>query len=147
VLSEDVREATLEESELFAIAPGADLFELARLRMLDGLPVAVDRAAVPLRRAPRLTDVDWTTASLYAELAAAGAEPVSAAYTLEAQPADAEEAELLGLAPGAPVLVTTTSTHDAEGRLVEVTRTAYRGDRYRFHATLTRRRNHTRRER
>jgi DNA-binding GntR family transcriptional regulator len=147
VLSEDVREATLEESELFAIAPGADLFELARLRMLDGLPVAVDRAAVPLRRAPQLTDVDWTTASLYAELAAAGAEPVSAAYTLEAQPADAEEAELLGLAPGAPVLVTTTSTHDAEGRLVEVTRTAYRGDRYRFHATLTRRRNHTRRER
>jgi len=146
VLSESVREATLEEAELFAIAPGAGVFELARLRMLDGLPVAVDRARVPLRRAPSLVAADWSTASLYEELAAAGAAPVSAAYTLEAQPAARDEAALLGLDDGAPVLVTSTATHDAEGRLVEVTRTAYRGDRYRFHATLVRRRNQARRE-
>src|SRR5215217_2013843 len=139
VLSAAVRAATIDEAEAFAIAPGADVFELERVRMLDGVPISIDHNRVPLRLGPGLTDVDFTTASLYEALERAGNPPRRADYELEARGADAPEAELLGLAPGAPVLLTKTVAIGDGGRIVDLGRTVYRADRYRFHATLMRR--------
>ena len=119
VLSLLVRPATLEESEAFGVAPGSDLFTLGRLRMLDGIPAAVDGSRVPLAYAPSLPETDFTTASLYANLDASGAGPVRADYTVQATSADAAQAELLKLQEGAPLLVTRTSAYDSTGRLVE----------------------------
>src|SRR4051794_5980345 len=48
VLVHTVRPALLDEADTFRIAPGADVFEMERLRMLDGLPIALDRTRVPL---------------------------------------------------------------------------------------------------
>jgi DNA-binding GntR family transcriptional regulator len=140
VLRAAVRPATVTESEAFGIAPGADVFVLERLRMLDGVPVAVDASRVPLARAPGLVEVDFATASLYATLNEAGAAPVRAGYTVDALPAAGPEAALLGIEDGTPVLVTMTTAYDAADRVVELCRTVYRGDRYRFRATLVRRR-------
>src|SRR3954462_14729884 len=53
VLAVDVRPATLDEAEALGIATGAELFELRRLRMLDGLPISLDLNRVPLRLPPR----------------------------------------------------------------------------------------------
>jgi GntR family transcriptional regulator len=139
VIAAGVRPATIDEAELFAIAPGAELFELERLRMLDELPISLDHNRVPLRLAPGLADLDFTTASLYEALDRAGNPPRRADYELEARRADAREAELLGLAPDAPVLFATTVAIGAQGRVVDLGRTVYRADRYRFHASLTRR--------
>jgi GntR family transcriptional regulator len=139
VIAAGVRAATIDEAELFAIAPGAELFELQRLRMLDGLPISLDHNRVPLRLAPGLADLDFTTASLYEALDRAGNPPRRADYDLEARGADATEAELLGLAPDAPVLYATTVAIGAQGKVVDLGRTVYRADRYRFHASLTRR--------
>jgi GntR family transcriptional regulator len=139
VISAGVRAATIDEAELFAIAPGAELFELQRLRMLDGLPISLDHNRVPLRLAPGLADLDFTTASLYEALDGAGTPPRRADYELEARGADPTEAELLGLAPGAPVLFATTVAIGAQGKVVDLGRTVYRADRYRFHASLMRR--------
>src|SRR5215216_6283134 len=75
VLSAAVRAATIDEAEAFAIAPGADVFELERVRMLDGVPISIDHNRVPLRLGPGLTDVDFTTASLYEALERAGNPP------------------------------------------------------------------------
>ena len=61
VLEAGIRAATIDEAELFAIAPGAELFELQRVRMLDGVPISLDHNRVPLRLAPELTDLDFTT--------------------------------------------------------------------------------------
>jgi GntR family transcriptional regulator len=139
VLDARVRAATIDEAETFAIAPGAELFELHRLRMLDGLPISLDHNRVPLRLAPELTELDFTSASLYEALERAGNPPRRADYELEARGADAPEAELLGLAPDAPVLFATTVALGAQGRVVDLGRTVYRADRYRFQATLMRR--------
>jgi GntR family transcriptional regulator len=140
VLSATVRPATFEEAERFSVAPGADIFELSRLRLLEGVPVAVDRSCVPLARAPVVAQVDFATQSLYATLDGAGVGPVRADYTVHAAAAGSEEASLLALEPGTPVLVTETVAYDGDGRLIEVGATVYPGDRYRFSATLTRRR-------
>jgi GntR family transcriptional regulator len=139
VLGADVRAATIDEAEAFGIAPGAELFELRRLRMLDGLPISVDVNRVPLRLLPDAADMDFTTASLYEALDRAGHAPGRADYDLEARGADGAEAELLGLAEGAPVLFATTVAIAEDGRVVDLGRTVYRADRYRFQATLMRR--------
>jgi len=139
VLAAEVRPASLDEADQFAIGAGAELFELRRLRMLDGLPMSLDVNRIPLRLAPELPEIDFTVASLYAVLDAAGHAPTRADYDLEARAADPDAAELLGLEPGAPVLAAVTLAFDASNRVVDVGRTVYRGDRYRFQATLMRR--------
>jgi GntR family transcriptional regulator len=139
VLAREVRAATLDEAEAFGIAPGAELFELRRLRMLDGLPISLDNNRVPLRFAPSVADLDFTSASLYEALERDGRRLARADYEVEARVVDSPEAELLGLAPGAPVLFTTTVAIDEEGRVLDIGRTVYRADRYRFQATLMRR--------
>jgi GntR family transcriptional regulator len=49
----------------------------------------------------------------------------------------AEEAELLGVPLHAPALLFERTTKDTTGRIVEYTRSIYRGDRYRITTHLT----------
>jgi DNA-binding GntR family transcriptional regulator len=139
VLAADTRPATLDEADAFGIAPGAELFELRRVRMLDGLPISLDLNRVPLRLVPELVDLDFTRASLYKALDRAGHPAARADYELEARIAEAPAAELLGLAVGAPVLYATTVAFGEDGRVLDLGQTVYRADRYRFQATLMRR--------
>jgi DNA-binding GntR family transcriptional regulator len=140
VLRLESRPATIEEAELFGVAPGAELVELERLRLLDAVPVAVDATRFPLARAPRALQTDFASASLYDVLEQSGCPPVRASYTVEALPAPEREGALLGIRTGEPVLVAETAAYDPSDRLVELARTHYRSDRYRFRATLVRRR-------
>jgi DNA-binding GntR family transcriptional regulator len=146
VLHADVRPATIDEADAFGIAPGAELFALRRLRMLDGMPISLDDNRVPLRLAPELRAMDFTVASLYDELERAGHRLVRADCDVEARAADPQDAGLLELSPGAPVLFTSTVAFAEGGQVLDIGRTVYRADRYRFQATLTRR-SHTERER
>jgi GntR family transcriptional regulator len=139
VLAAELRPATIDEAEAFGIAPGAEVFELRRLRMLDSLPISIDHNRVPLRVLPGAQELDFTSDSLYDALERAGHAPVRADYELEARGADEHEAELLGLAAGAPVLFATTVAIGDDGRVLDLGRTVYRADRYRFQATLMRR--------
>jgi GntR family transcriptional regulator len=139
VLGSVLRGATIDEADTFGIAPGAELLELRRLRMLDGLPISVDHNRVPTRLLPDVAGLDFTSASLYEALDRAGHSPVRADYELEASGAEAAEAELLELVRGAPVLVATTVAMGDDGRVLDLGRTVYRADRYRFQATLMRR--------
>jgi GntR family transcriptional regulator len=139
VLGFAIRPATIDEADTFGIAPGAELLELERLRMLDGLPIALDNNRVPLRFVPSAPELDFTTASLYAAIERDGNRLVRADYELEARAAADTEVELLGLAPGAPVLYATTVAIGDDGRILDLGRTIYRADRYRFQATLMRR--------
>ena len=134
-----MRPATLDEAEAFGIAPGAELFELRRVRMLDGLPISLDLNRVPLRLVPELVELDFTRASLYEALDRAG-HPAARATTSSRPAAPRRRAaELLGLALGAPVLFATTVAFGEDGRVLDLGQTVYRADRYRFQATLTRR--------
>jgi GntR family transcriptional regulator len=139
VLAREVRPATIDEAEAFQIAPGAELLDLQRLRMLDGMPISLDHNRVPLRLVPDAADLDFASASLYDALERHGNAPARADYEIEARAADDGQAALLGLEPGAPVLLTTTIAVREDGRIVDMGRTVYRADRYRFQATLTRR--------
>lgn len=138
VLAQVVRPADLDEAETFSVVPGAPIFELSRLRRAGGLVIALDRSRVPLALCPGLDEHDYTTESLYGVLRNAPdpVRPTFGSYEVEALAASPEEQELLGLQPAVPLLVARQTTRDQHGRVCELGATRYRGDRYRFRATL-----------
>jgi GntR family transcriptional regulator len=138
VLLQKVRDATMDEAESLQVAPGSQLLELERVRLLEGLPVAVDHCLIPLGQCPELADADFTVDSVYEILRTkARITPTSADCTLEATAAGPVIAPLLDLDPSSPVLVSRQTTFDQRGGPVESSRLVYRGDRYRFRTTLT----------
>jgi GntR family transcriptional regulator len=133
------RPATIDEAEALGLAPGTPLFELERLRSLDDVPILIDRTRIPLSLAPGLDELDLEERSLYAVLGQRfGMRPTRARLTVEAIPADERCAGLLGLEPGQPLLRCQQQTEDEIGRHIELCEMVYRGDRYRFRATLER---------
>jgi GntR family transcriptional regulator len=139
VIDHRVRQASLDEAESFGLAPGAPLFELERLRLMDDVPILIDRSRVPMAIAPGLDQVDFTAASLYVELEERyGLRATRARFSIEAVAADPRQASLLELEVGGPLLRCQQLTEDADGRLIESCEMVYRGDRYRFRATLSR---------
>jgi GntR family transcriptional regulator len=138
VLSQTVRAADLDESDALAIAPGVTLFELVRVRSLDGLPISLEKSRIPLQIAPELAHIDFSSTGLYDTLRAAGAIPTRADYALQAIPADVPSAHALDLEEGDPLLRATATTYDDSNRAIELSEAAFRGDRYRFHTTLYR---------
>jgi DNA-binding GntR family transcriptional regulator len=139
VLGEHVRPSTLDEAERFGIAPGVEVFELERLRLLDGVPVAMDRSRVPAARTPFVGRADFTTYSLYRALEEHGTRIERADYSVQSVPADERQAAQLDVPVGAALLLAETIAYDDAGRVFELAETFYRGDRYRFYATLSRR--------
>jgi DNA-binding GntR family transcriptional regulator len=139
VLDRHVRPATIDEAEDLGLAPGAPLFELERLRSMDGVPILIDRTRIPLSLAPGLEEVAFDAGSLYEELERRyGLRPARARFTVEAIAADERSAGLLGLEAGRPLLRCQQQTEDETGRQIELCEMTYRGDRYRFLATLVR---------
>jgi GntR family transcriptional regulator len=139
VISAGVRPATIDEAETLGLAPGADLFELERLRLMDDVPILIDSARVPVAIAPGLDRVDFSNASLYTELEERfQLRPALARIAVEAIAANERQASLLGVDRGQPLLRCHQLTEDENGRLIELCEMLYRGDRYRLRATLDR---------
>jgi GntR family transcriptional regulator len=136
VLSTDVRSAGLDEAEVLMVAPGSDLFEIRRLRRLDGAATSIDHSRIPLALAPGLPETDFADESLYSVLRHYGIEPTRAAAVVEAVPADAEQGRLLEVDAGTPLLSMSQVTYAQDGRPIDMGNVTYRGDRYRFRANL-----------
>jgi DNA-binding GntR family transcriptional regulator len=136
VLKLVTRPTDVDEAELMRLAPGAPVHELVRLRSLDGIPILVDHSLVPAALAPGLEELDFRSKSLYRALAEAGCPPVRAECAIESRPAQPAHAELLGLDDGGPVLEIQQVTFGQAGQVVQWCRSVYRGDRYKFRATI-----------
>lgn len=120
---------TPEEAMTLAVGPNARVARLARVRMADDEPLAIERAVVPALLLPPL---DQLGDSLYAALARRGNRPVRGLQRLQASLATAAEARLLSIPVGSAILRIERRTFLASGAPVECTRSAYRGDRYDF---------------
>ncbi|MFB9238189.1 GntR family transcriptional regulator [Plantactinospora siamensis] len=139
VLESRVRPCSIAEAENLRTAPGAELFEMRRLRYLDGLVVVLEHNRLPLAPCPGLATTDFSTASLYATLRAADPPqlPRVAQYTVEARQPSEEERRLLEIDGMIPILEATQLAFNQDGRPIEYTVASYRGDRYRFRGSIT----------
>ena len=139
VLMNDVRPASIDEAESLRIAPGGAVFELVRVRCLNGVPIALGRSRISHARVPGIEDIDFTVASLYATVEERWQiVPTRADYAIEAIAAGEREATLLELDIGSPLLLALETMYDQHGAPTDLAEIRYRGDRYRFETTLMR---------
>jgi GntR family transcriptional regulator len=111
------------------LAPGGQVVRIVRVRLADGVPVALEDAAL----VPELGDVleeDLGGGSLHGALERRGVVATRATGTITARLARADETELLDLAPPSALLVELRVLFDQEGRVFERTETRYVADRY-----------------
>ncbi|MGV8845747.1 GntR family transcriptional regulator [Tessaracoccus sp.] len=109
---------------------------LRRVRYLDGVPATLETVWMPADLGTPLLSINMTDRSLYATLREFGIEPQSATETLTATVLDEFEAGELDQRPGEPALLVERSTHDAQGRCIEVVTSLLRADRFSFTAQL-----------
>lgn len=122
-----------EETVALGLGSGERVARVARLRISDGMPLAIERAALS---AAILPDPDRIGASLYAHLEKSGNRPVRAIQRIRAASLGIDDARLLELPAGAAVLHIERISYLASGRVIEFTRSIYRGDTYDFVAEL-----------
>lgn len=138
VLRAEVLPATLDEADELSIAPGAPLFHLERVRLLNAVPIAVDATSIPSHSVPGFTDRDFRRESLYAALAEVGLDFMRADSTIEAREADAYLAKHLDLAEGKPVLVMHQLVFDRADKPMFASTIRYSGERYRLRTVFAR---------
>ena len=102
---------------------------MRRVRLADGQAVAVETAVFPATVGPVL-EAQPEGASLFAALREAGHVPTAGRASLAAEAATAEDARLLGVKRGAPLLVERRLIHDQAGAPLEWTESRYVGARY-----------------
>jgi GntR family transcriptional regulator len=112
------------------VRPGESVVSVRRIRLADGQPIALETAVLAPRCAQSVMAADLETGSLHEALIAAGLVPSRGSATIVAQAADRLDAKLLGVRPGAPLLVERRLIRDQRGRPLERTESRYGADRY-----------------
>jgi len=133
-LHREVSLPTARQALHLALSPTDRVCHLRRLRLANGLPMAIELASVPHSI---LGDPETVDESLYAVLETLGAKPVRALQRLAAANLDDEAADLLAVAPGSAALSIERVAYRAGGHPVEFTHSFFRGDIYDFVAELT----------
>ncbi|GAB2577854.1 GntR family transcriptional regulator [Microlunatus antarcticus] len=134
----EVAPADEQIAGLLELPVGARTIVLERLRLVDDEPWVLATTYLPYDVAPGLLDDDLTQHSLYALLEQKyGVELTHGRRRVEAEVASDTLAGLLGISPGAAVLVLRSTSYAGE-RPVEVFVAYHRGDRSRFEVTLKR---------
>ena len=133
-LTRSINVPTPEEVMALGLGGGDRVARLERVRRSDGVPLAIERASLPLSVLP---DPGMVETSLYTVLQARGLRPVRAVQRISAANLGLRDAELLNVSPGAAGLRIERIGYLASGRVVEFTRSLYRGDAYDFAVELT----------
>lgn len=130
LLARRTRPSTAVEAVALGIPPGEPVVELRRLRLADGVPIAIETAILVHRTAEVVMSADLETGSLHEALARAGLLLRRGNATIRAEAATPEDVQLLEVASGAPLLVERRTIADTHGRLIEATESRYPGERY-----------------
>jgi GntR family transcriptional regulator len=106
---------------------------LRRLAVLDDIPLALLTAWLPARLARGMAQRDLGRGSLYEALAQVhGVEMKAADNVVEVARIGLDDAQLLGLTPGSPVLRVVGITRSDNNKPVEYSDVFYRPERFRF---------------
>ncbi|MGV8989143.1 MAG: GntR family transcriptional regulator [Cypionkella sp.] len=116
------------------VASAEPFIALRRARSIDGRPVALEDAYLPMAMYPRATREMFEDGSLYDRMTQGwGIVPAWADALFEPLAATDEVAQHLQIAPGAPVLAVWRVTATDTDQVCEYVRSIYRGDGFMLH--------------
>lgn len=127
--------ARQDEILKLGLSPGSQVARLERLRLADGVVMAVEMSALPVAIVPDPTAIGG---SLYAYLDATGHKVVRALQHIRAVNASKRLAGLANVPPGEAMLLVTRIGFTEENTAVELTDSYCRNDYYDFVAELRR---------
>jgi GntR family transcriptional regulator len=126
------RPATPLEAERLAIGVGEPIYRLVRVRLLSGRPVMVERGAYPDQVGALVAAMDLEAGSITERLEELGVMFADAEHVIDAVPASAGDARLLGVSPRVPMLRERRLTTDPTGVPVEWSDDRYLGSAVAF---------------
>lgn len=135
VLAHEVVPASEAVADGLAVELGSDVVFIRRQRSTDGVPVAVLENYLPVEFAD-ITTEQLEDRGLYQILRSRGVTIRVAKQQIGARRERDDEAELLDIDPGGPVLTMDRVAFDNSGRAIEVGHHCYRPDMYSFETTL-----------
>ena len=130
VLVRAIRPATAGEADSLGIGVAQPVVELRRLRRADEQPIALEATVLIGACAPAVMQADLERGSLHETLARAGFLLRRGTSTIAAAAATPDDARLLGLRIGDPLLVERRVIMDADDRQIEATELRYPAERY-----------------
>lgn len=138
VLHAAVEPATEQVARALTVLPGTEVVVLVRVRLADDLPIALENSHILAALCPDILDNhDFAHESLYHVLRHDyGLRMTYAHQTIEAKVASEAELKALECMPGTPILSIVRVTYTDSDQPIEYVRSAYRGDRYKFHTEL-----------
>ncbi|MBZ9677946.1 GntR family transcriptional regulator [Mesorhizobium sp. ES1-1] len=122
-----------DEMMVLGLSSNELVARVARLRIANDTPLAIERASLS---ASVLPDPDGIGSSLYAALQLIGNRPVRAVQRISAANLGESDARLLEVPSGSAGLHIERISYLASGKVIEFTRSIYRGDAYDFVAEL-----------
>lgn len=135
LLRRDDVPASDEVAAALSIEPGTTVAHIRRVRFAEDVPMAILENYLPPEFLD-LTDEDLQAHGLYQLLRGRGVTMRVAKQRIGARAVTDEEAGLLEIEDGDPVLTMSRTAYDASGRAVEYGVHCYRPDRYSFEVTL-----------
>ncbi len=137
VLQKEILPADEELANYLSINIGKSLVMIKRLRYLKDEPIVLVSSFLPFDQCGQLMDVDLSKVSLYDFLEnELGFSFNFGRRSIEAVLANSEQAKLLRINKGDPLLFLNSITYLVDGTPIEFYRSYYRGDRFRFEVEL-----------
>lgn len=126
----DARTVAADEAEAarLRLDTGEQVLRLRRVRTLDGEPVMVERSVFPGVLAEHILAMDLTTGSITEQLTALGFVHAHGDHLIDAVSATTEEARLLGVRRGSPLLRQRWLASSPTGRPLAWSEDSYRHD-------------------
>ncbi len=138
MLSFGVMRADTKTAAGLRIRTNEKVISLRRLRLANGIPMAIEWSRIPLDFCPDLVESFDPRTSLYKTLAERyGIHIAVTEEEAEAALATAEESRLLKIGKNSPVFNFVRTSYLRDGKAVEYVNSTYRGDRYRIVNRLT----------
>jgi GntR family transcriptional regulator len=117
--------------DFFELQERQKVYEVQRVRLKDGEPLALEFARLPERLCPGLERFDLARSSLYEILERSyGIRIVTCDEEISAEIPNSQQRKLLRLPAHTAVLVINRKAYMEDGRPLELTRSFFRGDRY-----------------
>lgn len=143
VLRQEIVSANTKVAEYLDIDPGTLVFEITRLRYVNGIPIVLVTTYLPFELCPQLEDADLSEQSLYAFLEKeCGLFIASGRRYIEAVATNEIESKLLEVEEGAPSVSLESVSFLEDGTPIEYFHALHRGDRSRFEVELLRLKQH-----
>jgi GntR family transcriptional regulator len=131
--------ASGEVAAALRMADGAAVIKLRRLRFVENVPVVLSTSHLPYDLCPSLIEEDLSRKSLYKFLETAyGLEIATGTRRIEAVAAGKDDARMLEIKLGAPLLVVRSTTCLRDGRPIDFSISKHRADRTQFETHLVR---------